>query len=145
MSAEADLIAGLAQLLGDNGVADVVPDGQAAESFGNPVIDGALPPEVVRGVALNAVKLGVDDPAHPTTTYLVQFYLRGARAQIRETAAGIDALINGMQNHPFGEVTVAQVRTQSDAPMGTTPQGLWERAIQYRVDLDLPDTALRSY
>lgn len=144
MSWQQDLDEGLAQLLGDAGVGTWAPD-DVIDGQTNPIIVGSLPPDIAQCVGIITVPMADGDPVHPVGVAIAQFRIRGTMGQNRDTAAAIDAAVNGLANVQFGAVTLTQALSQSSTADAPNDAGQLERTLQYRVDLDLPATALRAY
>jgi hypothetical protein len=144
MSWQVDLDYGLAQRLADAGVGTWAPD-DVIDGQINPIILGSLPPDVDQCIGIITVPVA-SDPVYPVSTVIAQFRIRGTATQNRDTASAIDDAVNGLQNVELGTAVLTDAQFQSataDAPNDTGQQ--LERTVQYRIELDLPATALRSY
>lgn len=141
MSWQTDLIDGLARDLDTAGVGTYDPDGTA----GN-IVQGAIPAAPDQVVGITSYRVAPDDPAHPTTEVRVQFYLRAPYiGALNDLDATVDAVVNGMTDRGYGQAHVTQARSWSSVPMGRDDHDRPERALNYRLDLDIPATALRRY
>lgn len=140
MSWQSDVANGLAQLLADADLGTWNPD-----AAGGTIVRGSLPPDTL-GIGIQTYRAGDDDPAHPTTQLRVQFWLRAADIDtLDDLDSGIYDVLMGLSGSVFGGTHLTDTGAISAVPMGLDGQGNPERACSYRLELDLPATALRSY
>lgn len=146
MSWAEDLEQGVAGLLAAAGVGTYDPDAVLADGAAGVIVVGPLPDEVAAGIGVQSYRVGVDDPANPTSSVNVQLWARAAsRSAVNDLdAAGYDA-VQGAADVWFGSVHVTQAYSKSSIPMGRDDRGRWERSSNYTFELDLPATAHRSY
>lgn len=144
-----DLLIGLAGELNDGGVAVYDPtriwvagDTDAAIAFG---VMPALPDRVV---VLNVFKLGGDDPQHPTGRWDVQVRTRGLPSDPLSVGAldfAADQVLQGLTDRVYGLVHLTQLGNYSSLLNGQDDNLRVVRSTNYHADVDLPDSANRSY
>lgn len=141
MGWQSDVARGFAQHLNDAGIGTWSQAGT-----GGNIYRGALPPDVVPGIGIQTYRVGLDDPANPTTQVRIQFYLRAATVSaLDDLDSDLYDAVQGLADVQMGAATVTDTQAYSSVPMGLDANGNPERASNYTVDLDLPDTALRAY
>lgn len=126
MSWTDDLLAGVAQRLDTAGLGAWDPDGTTGSIY-----EGSLPPDVA-GVGLTPYNLtNRRTSLTGEVTQPIQFFLRGTRAWVSQTADGIYSALNGLRDVEVGGVHVVLISLYSDVPMGVDQTGRHERAVNY--------------
>lgn len=146
MSATADLLAGVAQILADAGVATYRADGSTYQPGETAIVFALMPQAPDRVVCLTDYTV-TDDAANPWTQVRVQVRTRGLPDRPDDTWALRDAVYGLLQSAgdlTFGSVTVAQALRVSSVPLGVDVNRRFEYADNYAIDVQLPATVNRS-
>lgn len=146
MSADSDILTGLADVLATAGIAvhradgSAYVDGETAVFFGSPLDSSP------RCVTLTAYGADADAPKQALSRRNVQVRSRGLPGQYLDAVdldqAVFDAL-QGLQGVPLGSVWLIQCLRRSQVPMGVDAAYRWEVASNFVLDVNPPRTALR--
>lgn len=107
---------------------------------------GALPPDVNFGIGILTYRIGADDPKNPNTKLRLQFFLRAPDiGTLDDTDEAIYDALLGLHGADFGTAQLTDTQSISALDAGVDSAGNPQRTCNYRLDLELPATALRSY
>lgn len=147
--ATTDLLTGLAGELNDAGVAVYDPTRiWVADDTDAAIVFGIMPPLPDRVVMLTAYKIGGDDPQHPAAAFRVQARTRGNPSDVLSVGDlddAVDVVFQGLTDRVYGAVHLTQLLNRSSLQIGQDTNLRVERSTNYTADVDLPDTANRSY
>ena len=147
MSADTDLLDGLAQALHDAGVAIWRTDAPYAAGE-TAIVLGGMPQSPHRAVALALYGPSDDHPDQAYGIRRVQVRVRGLPGSYRDAVDLDDACfhaLHALTHQQWGDAHANQVLRISGVPLGQDDAKRWEITSNYQVDLDTPPTALRPH
>lgn len=147
MSADVDMLTGIAQALHDAGVATYRPatpylTGETA------VVFGTMPPTPDRCVALATYGPSDDHPDQPLGQVRVQVRVRGLPGNYLDAVSLLgDCFTNlhGLTHQQWGAMHVNQLLRLTGGPLGQDDSKRWEYADNYQADTETAPTALRPH
>lgn len=143
---ESDLLNGVAQYLAAQGVGTYRSDGSAYLTTETAIVFGELPVAPDRVIALSLYGGPADEVKSNLSHPRLQLMMRGAAENtldVGDLATQAFAALQGIESMDFGSAHLVQCYRVSSVPQGLDSNRRSERADNYQIDVNTPNTVGR--